>query len=46
MAFAVSMVANLAAGIYLVMTAHYGWAWIPFLIAASLSVKTSAKDDE
>ncbi len=28
----------IAFGTYLVITEHYGWAWIPFLIAATTSV--------
>lgn len=29
------------AGVSLVDGGHYGWAWIPFLIASSLSLKTN-----
>ena len=29
----------LAAGIYLVITEHYGWAWIPFLLRACIDMK-------
>jgi len=33
--------ASLAAGTYLVITEHYGWAWIPFvaLFSTSFAVK-------
>jgi hypothetical protein len=34
--------ACIASGTYLVSTEHYGWAWIPFLIAACTSY-TEAK---
>ncbi len=27
----------LSAGIYLVVTEHYGWAWIPFVLCFSLN---------
>jgi hypothetical protein len=37
----------LAAGIYLIVTEHYGWAWIPFVLAAMISLNTNLlqKDD-
>lgn len=40
-AFAMAFSGCLGAGVYLVMTEHYGWAWIPFLIATNLGVKGS-----
>lgn len=40
-AFVIVVVAALASGVYLVCTDHGGWAWIPFLMAAFTSVKTS-----
>jgi len=36
---AVLDVACIASGTYLVVTEHYGWAWIPFLISCCTSVK-------
>ena len=30
-------------GVYLVMAEHYGWAWIPFIMAVFLS---NSKDDK
>lgn len=27
-------------GVYLVITEHYWWAWIPFLMASCVSVKS------
>lgn len=32
----------MAAGVYLVVTEHYGWAWIPFWVAARVEVRTKA----
>ena len=32
-------VVNILAGTYLVITEHYGWAWIPFLLAATTIYK-------
>lgn len=31
----------IVAGVYLVITEHYGWAWIPFLFVGSLSFRRS-----
>jgi hypothetical protein len=31
----------IASGTYLVSTEHYLWAWIPFLMAACTTVKTT-----
>lgn len=31
--------ACILSGTYLVVTEHYGWAWIPFLIAATTTYK-------
>ncbi|WP_433867058.1 hypothetical protein [Ralstonia wenshanensis] len=40
--YALIVIAGIAAGTYLVLTAHYGWAWIPFLIAAAVSMERRA----
>lgn len=29
----------IASGTYLVVTEHYGWAWIPFLLAGTTNFK-------
>jgi len=34
---------SLASGTYLVATEHYGWAWIPFLVAADLIERAAKK---
>ncbi|MFX3547686.1 hypothetical protein V8918_02850 [Ralstonia mannitolilytica] len=39
LAYALIVITGIAAGTYLVMTGHYGWAWIPFVIAAFLSME-------
>lgn len=31
--------ACVASGTYLVLTEHYGWAWIPFTIMATTTLK-------
>lgn len=36
-------VSCIASGTYLVSTEHYGWAWIPFLIAASTTYNETRK---
>jgi len=33
-------VAMYAIGLMLVLTEHYGWAWIPFFLACTTTVKT------
>ena len=33
-------------GTYLVITEHYGWAWIPFVLAASVSYKSEKENKE
>ncbi len=38
--------ACLASGTFLVHTQHYGWAWIPFLIAACTSYKHTKDKDK
>lgn len=40
-AFVMFVLGFLYAGVRLIEGEHYGWAWIPFLIAASLSLKTN-----
>lgn len=34
---------GIAAGIYLITTEHYGWAWIPFVLSLSFTVSTNSK---
>lgn len=34
----IMFLAGLASGTYLVVTEHYGWAWIPFLLAACTTI--------
>jgi hypothetical protein len=39
----------LSAGVYLIVTEHYGWAWIPFLLVACIDMKyirNDSKDDK
>ena len=36
---------SLATGVYLIQTEHYGWAWIPFVIAA-FTGGSNKKDEE
>lgn len=43
LSYALIVLACLASGIYLVETGHYGWAWIPFLIAASIEMRSTKK---
>ena len=31
-------IAGIASGTYLVVTEHYGWAWIPFLLACTTTI--------
>lgn len=35
----------LGAGVYLVVTEHYWWAWIPFLILCGVSFKPPSKPE-
>jgi hypothetical protein len=39
------ILALVGCGMYLVILEHYGWAWIPFLIAGCVSVKRSENDN-
>lgn len=41
--FAIHSVACLAAGTFLVVTEHPGWAWIPFVILACTSMTQIVK---
>lgn len=34
-----------AGGIYLIEKEHYGWAWIPFVIATCVKFKSTEKND-
>lgn len=34
----------IASGTYLVVTEHYWWAWLPFLIGGSISVSNRSGD--
>lgn len=40
--------ASLAAGVYLVVTEHYGWAWLPFvaLFSTGFAAKTDKREGE
>lgn len=42
----ISQAIFVSAGIYLVVTEHYGWAWIPFLISALAGFKRSTTSSE
>lgn len=42
-ALAVMYVAGIASGTYLVITEHYGWAWVPFMLICCISY-SSDKD--
>ncbi len=33
--FIISQICLLISAVYLVITEHYGWAWIPFLVLAN-----------
>lgn len=37
--------ACIASGTWLVHTEHYGWAWIPFALAASQTLKATSSRD-
>lgn len=43
LSYALIVLAGLAGGIYLVEAGHYGWAWIPFLVAASVEMRSTKK---
>jgi len=43
-AYSVNTLGLSSMAVYLVVTEHYAWAWIPFLLAASLSIRS--KDHE
>ena len=38
--FTLTMLALVASGTYLVITEHYGWAWIPFVAIFCMRMKT------
>lgn len=40
LAYLLESLACIASGTYLIATGHYGWAWIPFLIAATMTVRS------
>jgi len=39
-AYTVNTLGLSSMAVYLVVTEHYAWAWVPFLLAASLSVRS------
>ena len=43
-ALGITCILGLAAmGVFLVVTEHYGWAWIPYLMACAINVRSPAK---
>ncbi len=39
LAYLIYAISGFASGTYLVVTGHPGWAWIPFVLAASVRVR-------